>query len=238
MKLGLLGKSLDHSFSKKFFETKFLKEGIENHSYQNIELESLESVCKEIDARQLNGFNITIPYKEEIIKHLDAIDVAAAEINAVNVVKIEGGRWTGYNTDYSSFGEALLPLIDGPISALILGSGGASKAISYALRKMGITARVVSRQSEYLNYTMLNRDLFEQNNLIINATPLGTYPAVDECPTIPYDLLTEQHICYDLIYNPEKTTFLKNAESQGAKIINGKEMLEIQANKSWEIWNS
>lgn len=246
MHFGLIGKSLSHSFSKPYLEEKFIKEDRINFQYTNFDIENLESLKTIISSNHLSGFNVTKPYKEEIIPYLDALDATAKEIGAVNCVKI---KWenaspflTGYNTDYYGFAQSIKPFLE-PIhqKALILGTGGASKAIAYALKTIGVDIYFVTSgekiKSNYFHYTELNTYVLNAFKLIVNCTPLGMYPKADVCPAIPYQFITEGHLLYDLIYNPEETLFLKNGKAQGATTINGLNMLKLQADKAWEIWN-
>lgn len=241
-KFGLIGKNIDYSFSKKFFSEKFESENLP-HSYQNFDIPSMD-FFKEIisETIDLKGLNVTIPYKESIIPHLDFLDETAKKIGAVNAIKIsEEKKLTGYNTDFYGFQKSLekfLPLQQK--TALILGTGGASKAIAYALENLGFDFKIVSR-TESLNtisYESLNKSIIENHLLIVNCTPLGTFPNIHEYPAIPYQFITENHILFDLIYNPAETEFLKQGKMLGAKTANGLRMLEFQAEKAWEIWNS
>jgi shikimate dehydrogenase len=191
----------------------------------------------------LKGLNVTIPYKEEVIPYLDKLDERALDIGAVNTIKItKNNKLIGYNTDYYGFKKALEPLLKNKkTSAFILGTGGASKAVKYALKMLGISFKIVSRQTaqeEYLSYKELTKTIIESHKIIINCTPLGTFPEVKLYPNIPYHFITSSHILFDLIYNPSETEFLKKGKKQGAITSNGLKMLELQAEKSWEIWNS
>lgn len=242
----LLGKSLGHSFSQKFFRDKFLREGIKA-DYINKEISSISyftEVIKEINKNdRIKGMNVTIPYKEEIIPYLTSLDEEAAEIGAVNVIKIkkegEIKQLIGYNTDIIGFTESLKPLLkETHKKALILGTGGASKAIAKGLKKLNIEYLFVSRSKRGDNITYKElKEYIKDYKIIINCSPIGTYPDIDEAPEIPYDLLTSEHILYDLVYNPPITQFLKLGKEQGVVIKNGREMLEIQAIESWNIWN-
>lgn len=235
---GLIGKNLNYSFSKDFFDQKFELENINNCSYNLFELENLDSFKNFIVNNKIEGLNITIPYKQEIIQFVDELSIEAKTINAVNCLKIANQKIIGHNTDYIGFSDSIKPLLK-PVhkKALILGSGGASKAIAFAFTKMGVDYSIVSRKKE-LNYECLNKDMLNDHKVIINCTPLGTSPIVDECPNIPYKYLTEQHLLYDLVYNPKESLFLKKGKQKKATTKNGFEMLKIQALKSWEIWNS
>ena len=241
-KFGLLGKNINYSFSRGYFKDKFETNKLDC-SYNNFDLETIEDFkfLKSTES-QLSGLNVTIPYKQKVIPYLDAIDSEAQEIGAVNTIKIENGKLTGYNTDHYGFEHSLKPhLKPGHKRALILGTGGASKAIAYALNKLGISYEYVSRtQSSAVKYTYdsLFINGIEDYQIIINCTPLGTFPDVTKCPQIPYEQLTSNHLLFDLIYNPEETLFLKNGKKKNATILNGLEMLRLQAEKSWDLWNS
>ena len=240
-KYGLIGKNINYSFSKKYFNDKFLKENITNCSYENYDLQSVKDFKKIIKDNAIKGFNVTIPYKEEIMEFINKIDPIAKKIGAINTIKIHNKNIIeGYNTDYIGFVISLKNLISNQKKALVLGTGGASKAIIFGLSSIGIESTIVSRNKRegVISYSELNKKVIEENTIIINCTPLGTFPKIQECPKIPFEFLSSNHICYDLIYNPEKTKFLLESEKMGATIINGKKMLENQANESWKIWNS
>lgn len=243
---GLIGYPLGHSFSAKYFAEKFKKENIDEvyKLFPIPELNLLESLLEEYP--ELKGFNVTIPYKKSIFGYLDKISEDAATIRAVNVVKIKHSQndnrliLTGYNTDWRGFTDSLLPLLNHEIkNALVLGNGGAAAAVIYALKKMGISVTVVSRtpKSGMIGYNQIDDKIIEKNLLIVNTTPLGMYPNTNTCPPIPYNLLTSRHICYDLVYNPEVTEFMRRAKQYGAIAMNGLEMLHLQAEFSWKIWN-
>lgn len=241
---GLIGFPLGHSFSKSFFSDKFLKESIDAQ-YLNFEIEDLRTLSDIIKKSQIKGFNVTIPHKETILPLLNSIDPEAEQIGAVNVVRvtIHNGKiyLRGYNSDCYGFRTSIAPLLNSSIhkSALILGTGGASKAVKYGLESLGLSTLYVSRNTgkNRITYNKLNDTVMQQNRVIVNCTPLGTFPEVNNCPNIPYHFLTSEHLLYDLVYNPEETLFLKKGKSHGAQIKNGYEMLELQAIKSWEIWN-
>jgi len=240
-KYGLIGKNINYSFSKKYFNDKFLKENITNCSYENYDLQSVKDFKKIIKDNSIKGFNVTIPYKEEIMEFINKIDPIAKKIGAINTIKIHNKNIIeGYNTDYIGFVISLKNLITNQKKALVLGTGGASKAIIFGLSSIGVESTIVSRNKRkgVISYSELNKKVIEENTIIINCTPLGTFPKTQECPKIPFEFLSSNHICYDLIYNPEKTKFLLESEKMGATIINGKKMLENQANESWKIWNS
>lgn len=243
--LGLIGYPLSHSFSVSYFAEKFRKENIVDYEYRNFPLENISDFTGLLkDNPGLTGLNVTIPYKEKIISYLDRLDSIAEKIGAVNTIRFvqEGssGKLTGYNTDYYGFMNSLTPYLEPRHkSALILGTGGASKAVSYVLEELGIQYCYVSRKPQpgELGYNDLCLAMIRKHLLIINTTPLGTYPDISSFPDIPYDLLSPDHILYDLVYNPPETEFLRLGRQKGAKGINGRKMLELQAEKSWEIWN-
>lgn len=244
-KFGLLGKNISYSFSKKYFTNKFKELHLDNYSYVNFDLQQIDDFPLILNeyTEQLGGFNVTIPYKEVIFKYLDELDQDAASIGAVNVVKILNDfRLKGFNSDAYGFENSLKPLLKGDEKyALILGTGGASKAVAFVLDKLKIDYKYVSRSSKNnktITYQQLDEQIIKQSGLIVNCTPLGTYPNVEVCPDIPYKFLKEHHILYDLIYNPALTSFLKKGKEQGCTVKNGEEMLKLQAEKSWEIWNS
>ena len=239
---GLIGYPLSHSFSKGYFSEKFQKESIFDCQYDIFPLEKIEDFV-ELCAQHKNivGLNVTIPYKEKIIPFLDELDDEAKAIGAVNTIKFTNGKMIGYNTDCFGFEMSLKPLLKAHHnSALILGTGGASKAVEYVLKKLGISFQYVSRtkSSTSISYNDVNSFIIQHSTLIINSTPIGMYPNVDIAPNIPYDAITNQHLLYDLIYNPEETQFLTEGKIRGAQTKNGLEMLYLQAERSWEIWNS
>ena len=243
---GLVGKSLEHSFSKDYFTEFFSRNGL-NHSYQNIEIENIEEIISYIkNNKDLKGFNVTIPYKESIIPHLDFIDDTAKEVGAVNTVKVEdNGSLSGFNTDVIGFealcDEALSISEDADNkAALIFGSGGASKAVQYVLKKKGIKFQIVTRNCKTrfdIGYSEINDRGFYPYSLIINTTPVGMYPNVDDYLELPYSTIEQHNVFIDLIYNPLETMFLKNAKSYGAATYNGLKMLYGQAEAAWKIWN-
>ena len=234
-KYGLIGKKLGHSFSREFFNEKFKQLDLKNHYYENYELENLLGLKELIKKNNLNGINVTIPFKEKILKYLDIIDNTAKKIGSVNTIKIKNQKLIGYNTDTSGFEQSIIKLIKNRKSALILGSGGSSKAVQYALKKNNINTTIISRKNEK-NYNKLVKEDIINNLIIINTTPLGMYPNIETCPEIPYEYLSHKHLVYDLVYNPKKTLFLKKAENQNCNITNGFEMLKNQANEAWKIW--
>ncbi len=242
-RLGLLGKHIDYSFSKHYFKSKFETEQLP-FTYENFDLDNISLFPKLLkDNPDIFGLNVTIPYKEEIIPYLDKLDKKAKKIGAVNTITINSkGQLKGYNTDCYGFKKSIKPLLKKRHKrALILGTGGASKAIAYTLKKLNIKFDYVSRTSKpgvKFTYEDLTIEDIKSYKIIINCSPVGTYPKVNNCPNIPYDGVTNKHILYDLIYNPEQTKFLKLGELQGADTINGLKMLEFQAEKAWRIWNS
>lgn len=240
---GLLGKNIAYSFSRGYFSEKFTKLNL-NHRYVNFDISQIEEFNTVIaDNKNLKGLNVTIPYKQEVIPYLNKVDKTARKIGAVNTIKFtKRGNLKGYNSDAVGFEKSLLPLLEKQHKkALILGTGGASKAVAYVLEKNGIKFKFVSRnpfQKNQIAYDRLNQELLEKYTIIINSTPLGTSPEIDKCPDIPYQFINKNHLLYDLIYNPEITTFLAKGKNNGAKIKNGFEMLMLQAEESWRIWNS
>ena len=237
-KYGLIGKKLSHSFSPAYFSKKFADESLLDHRYTIYELDHIEEVTKVL-ADELAGANVTIPYKKAILPYLHKLDKAAATIGAVNCIVNKNGQYTGFNTDWLGFSQSLLEFIGNQRpDALVLGNGGASKAICYALDCLKINYTVVSRSANGLRYEDLTLSMISANHLIINTTPLGMFPFVDEFPQIPYGGINDQHFVYDLIYNPEKTLFLALSADRGAKIQNGYPMLVYQAEESWKLWNS
>jgi shikimate dehydrogenase len=238
---GLVGRSLSHSFSEKYFTEKFEKENITGCQYRNFEFKDLTTGIEKLkNDPDLKGLNVTIPYKTEIIPFLDELSEECKQINAVNCIKITDGKWKGFNTDITGFERSFVPHLKSfHQKALILGTGGASNAVAFVLGKLNIDFLKVSRKkdsSTVISYEEVP-EIFNQFQILINTTPLGTYPNVNECLTLPYELITGQYYFFDLIYNPAKTLFLSLAEKNGATIENGKEMLVIQAEESWRIWN-
>jgi shikimate dehydrogenase len=242
---GLVGRNISHSFSPDYFRKKFKSENI-YASYRLIDLDNIDNLLAIIDEHpELDGFNVTIPYKENIINFLDLLDEDAAEIGAVNVVKIYRTHHKvflkGFNTDITGFKNSLLPLINNKknIQALILGTGGASKAVSFVLKQLSIPYKYVSRNENIntLRYSNLTGTIIEEHKLIINATPVGMFPNIYSFPLIPYNFLSKEHIVYDLVYNPTETLFIKKGKQAGAITKNGLEMLYLQAEAAWKIWN-
>ena len=237
---GLIGKNINYSFSKNFFNNKFENEKI-NAVYINFDIKKIEEFKTIVTENNISGLNITIPYKESIINQLDYVDTTAKEIGAVNTIKFHNNILSGYNTDYLGFYTSIKNIVNSNTKALILGTGGASKAIAYTLKILKIKYLFVSRSKKnknYINYNEISKEIINKHNLIINCTPLGTFPEINQIPQIPISLITNRHIVYDLIYNPSKSLLLKKSEENGATIINGYQMLENQAMESWKIWNS
>ncbi|MDE3181953.1 MAG: shikimate dehydrogenase [Bacteroidota bacterium] len=241
---GLIGRSLGHSFSEKYFAEKFKKENIRDCQYRNLELKDLGNEIPELKKKpDLAGLNVTIPYKTEILSFLDEISAEVSEINACNCIKIKDEKWKGYNTDIIGFEKSFVPYLK-PFhkKALVLGTGGASKAVVFVLKRLGIDFLKVSRNknesASIISYEDISAALFKEFQIVINTTPVGTFPNVDEMPPLPYELINSQHYFFDLIYNPSKTQFLSLAEKKGAVIENGSKMLALQAEESWKIWNS
>lgn len=241
-KFGLVGKDIEYSFSRGYFAEKFKAENL-SHEYVNFDLQTIsefEHIFK--DSENIKGLNVTIPYKEAVIPFLDKLNKRAKKIGAVNTIKIsKKGKLIGHNTDFYGFKNSLKPHLQKyHKKALILGTGGASKAIAYALDKLKIEFHFVSRAKKEgvtFTYSDLTDAIINAHQILINCSPVGTFPDINTCPDIPYDGISEQHILYDLIYNPPHTKFLRLGESQNAITINGSKMLELQAEKSWEIWN-
>lgn len=241
-RFGLIGKKLGHSFSAKYFAEKFEREGLQECDYSLYELPEIECVKEFMLTPNLVGFNVTIPYKQQIIPYLDALDAQAREVGAVNCVKIGcDGRRVGYNTDVDGIRLSLDKLLgeEKVSAALILGTGGASQAVQYVLRERGISYKVVSREKDKadLTYDDLTQDVMATHRLIINASPVGMYPACENCPNIPYAMLSGSHYLFDLVYNPLTTRFMELGAEQGAATLSGIDMLYAQAESAWRIWN-
>ena len=238
---GLIGKNIDYSFSKNFFSKKFKNENI-NCKYLNFDIQNISDFKSVISDKNISGLNVTIPYKEDVIKYIDEISNDAKSIGAVNTIKISNKKLTGHNTDHIGFTKSIEKIDEfkNIESALILGSGGASKAIQFALDNMKIKYTIVSRSNSIkcINYNQVSEKIIKNHKLIINCTPLGTFPEVEKCPEIDYRFLSPFNILYDLVYNPKQSSFLRKGVKAGCKIKNGLEMLEIQAIESWKIWNS
>lgn len=239
---GLIGKELGHSFSKTFFTYKFEKENRKD-TYENFELQHIEEFPRLIEKNpDIKGLNVTIPYKKSIIPFLDRLDKEAEAIGAVNTVKFrKDGKMVGYNTDHYGFAQALtnfFPLKDK--TSLILGTGGSSNAVQYVLETMGFDFEIVSRKSsiDFIAYDQISPELLADHYLIVNCTPLGTTPQIEQCPKLPYQHLSKDHVLFDLVYNPRETEFMKRGFMKGARVCNGLKMLEFQAKRSWKVWKS
>ena len=242
---GLIGKTVSHSFSKSYFDEKFFREGLRDHHYELFPLTNITEIESLIEnTKGLSGLNVTLPYKEQVMEFLDEVDPAAKKIGAVNVIKFQNGKRKGFNTDMDAFYETIekwLPK-DQSFQALILGTGGSSKSVQEALIKLKIPFKLVSREASKGHYTYTDLDkkpkIISDSKVIINTTPLGMHPNTNAMPPIDYELITPEHYIYDLIYNPARTQFLQKAEMRGATAKNGLEMLHVQAEKSWMIWNN
>jgi shikimate dehydrogenase len=243
MQFGLVGRSLAHSFSKDYFGKKFREQGLQDYSYENFEIDKINDLKALIQKHpDLKGLNVTIPYKESVIPFLDELSPGAKEIGSVNCINIENGKLVGYNTDVYGFAQSIKPFLDSNHQrALILGTGGASKSVAYALKKIGLQVYFVTSAFEktFSNsffYHEINDRVMEAFKMVVNTTPVGTFPKVEEAPQLPYEFFTPKHLAYDLIYNPAQTRFLREAAQRGAITVNGLSMLQLQAEKSWEIW--
>lgn len=246
MKYGLIGYPLGHSFSRGYFNEKFKAEGIDAE-YLNFEIPTIDDFIEVVESNpDLKGLNVTIPYKEQVINYLDELAPDARQIGAVNVIQIirqpKGKvKLVGHNSDVIGFTQSIEPLLKPHHhKALVLGTGGASKAVFHGLKSLGIEPTYVSRTPKdpsYLTYSQLTPEVMAEHTVIVNTTPLGMYPKTDTCPDIPYDLLTADHLLYDVVYNPDETLFMKRGQAQGATVKNGLEMLLLQAFVAWEIWN-
>lgn len=241
-RFGLVGKNIAYSFSRGYFTKKFEQLDLELHTYENFDLSNIEEIENVLKHNNdIKGLNVTIPYKQDILNHLTSIDSDAEKIGAVNTIKISGEQRIGYNTDVYGFEKSIEPYLKlQHTKALILGTGGASKAVAFVFEKLNIDYKFVSRNPKkgQLNYKVLNKNLFDDYTILVNCTPLGTHPNIEQKPQLPYQYITTEHLLFDLIYNPEKTAFLKEGEKNGATITNGHLMLKLQAEKAWKIWNS
>lgn len=238
-KFGLIGRGLSHSFSPQYFEKKFSQESIDA-GYDLFDLDSIAEIDNLFDSTELHGLNVTIPYKQAVIPYLDHLVGAALELQAVNTIVFDQGQKIGYNTDVIGFQKSLRPFLKhGQTRALILGTGGASTAVSYVLKNIGVDVFFLSRSpnnEREFSYDECNYNMIDSCTIIVNTTPCGTYPEINDAPKIPYEFITGEHLCYDLIYNPSKSMFLERSEQQGATIVNGLSMLKLQAEASWELW--
>lgn len=239
---GLIGFPLGYSFSATYFAKKFETENIVDCNYKDFPIENASEFEQLKNTSNICGYNVTIPHKETIIPYLDELDAEAKEIGAVNTILFKNGKTKGFNTDIYGFENSLKPLLKPHHKeALIVGTGGASKAVQFVFEKLGIKYLFVSRnatQENQIQYDDFNERCMQECTIIVNTTPLGTFPKTEECPNIPYHWITEKHILFDLVYNPEETLFMKKGKAQGAIVKNGYEMLELQAERSWEIWNN
>ena len=234
---GLIGKSLSHSFSSNYFNEKFFKERITNTEYLNFELNDISKLPQLIKKQNLSGVNVTLPYKESIIPFLDELSEDAKRIGSVNTIQISNGKLIGHNTDVVGFKQSITPLLAGRNTALILGDGGAAKAVKFIFNQLNISHKTINRNSSF-DYSDITRELIGSNVIIINTTPIGMMPKIKNYPQIPYELLTDKHLLFDLIYNPKETLFLRCGRANNACTKNGLEMLQIQAETSWNIWNT
>ena len=239
---GLIGYPLGHSFSKKYFTEKFEREGLLDCSYELYPLKSITELPQLIeDHHELKGLNVTVPYKKAVLQYLDSVEQLPKGLSACNCIKIEDKKLIGYNTDYIGFEKSFAPLVqDHHKKALLLGQGGAAESVAFVLKKLNIEYSIVSRSlhgQAKLTYPEIDEKIIHEHLIIINTTPLGVFPDINTCPDIPYQFITKRHLLFDLVYNPAKTLFLQKGEQKGAIIKNGEEMLKIQAEENWLIWN-
>jgi shikimate dehydrogenase len=237
---GLIGRNISYSFSKSYFAEKFKNENIVDAVYNVFDLQEIDEVEKVFETEGLVGFNVTIPYKQDIIKYLDELSTEAEKIGAVNTVLIKNGKRIGHNTDCYGFHHSILSFIKKHHNkALVLGNGGAAKAVFYILDELNINYKIVSRNpiENQFSYDDISDEIITEYPIVINCSPVGTFPNVENAPLLPYSSLSDKHLLYDLIYNPPMTKFLENGQKRGAQIKNGHEMLVLQAEKAWEIWN-
>ncbi|RYG22604.1 MAG: shikimate dehydrogenase [Chitinophagaceae bacterium] len=238
---GLVGHNIEYSFSRDYFRNKFASLNLEHFEYRNFDIENLQGLDRIFQTDALRGLNVTIPFKESILPYLESLSGKAAAIGAVNTIRLmPDGSKKGYNTDWFGFKKAIEPLLlPHHKKALVLGSGGSSKAVVFALERLGIAATVVSREEKpgTIDYNRINETTFDNYQIVVNCTPLGTFPNIQDCPPLPYQHFSDKHIAFDLVYNPSETQFLKRAKQHGAATTNGYAMLVNQAEKAWEIWN-
>lgn len=237
---GLIGKPLTHSFSKSYFTERFTRTGIADCQYENFELPSIDALHLLLRQPGLSGLNVTIPYKEQVLPFLDAVSPEVRIIGACNCIRIRNGKLEGFNTDHTGFSGSIKPLLrPHHKNALVFGTGGASKAICYALQQLGIQYQLVSRKAGagVITYASLTNDLVAAHQLLVNTTPIGTYPDNDAALPIPYEGMGTGHLLFDVVYNPPRTAFLKAGAQRGAAVLNGERMLVLQAEESWRIWN-
>ena len=239
-KFGLIGRDIEYSFSRIYFLEKFNSNlDLSDYNYRNFDIESIDLIKDLIDDKDLGGLNVTIPYKIEVIEYLDEISDEAKEIGAVNTICFENGKKIGYNTDIYGFSESLKAYsVDSIDNVMILGSGGASKTVIYFCKKNNVPFKILSRKNskDFLSYNDIDQSFFKGKVLIVNCTPVGTHPKINECPDLPYNLLNKENILFDLVYNPSETLFMKKGKEIGCKTLNGYEMLKFQAEKSWNLW--
>ncbi len=237
VKFGLLGRNISYSFSKKYFTQKFKELNLPNYSYEIFDIDNINEIKRIIKDGDLLGLNVTIPYKEQVLPFLDIVSAEAKSIGAVNTILIKNGQLKGFNTDVYGFEQTLfLHKKSYQKTAIVLGDGGAAKAVKFIFDKNKIPYTTISRKSE-VNFENIDNQLVESSGIIVQCTPVGTFPNIEDSLVFPFESLSERHLVIDLIYNPEQTRFMKNAQKQGAKCVNGYFMLEQQAEKSWEIWN-
>ena len=239
-KFGLIGRDIEYSFSRIYFLEKFNSNlDLSDYNYRNFDIESIDLIKDLIDDKDLGGLNVTIPYKIEVIEYLDEISDEAKEIGAVNTICFENGKKIGYNTDIYGFSESLKAYsVDSIDNVMILGTGGASKTVIYFCKKNNVPFKILSRKNskDFLSYNDIDQSFFKGKVLIVNCTPVGTHPKINECPDLPYNLLNKENILFDLVYNPPETLFMKKGKEIGCKTLNGYEMLKFQAEKSWNLW--
>ena len=239
-RFGLVGKDISYSFSRGYFTKKFSDLGLDTYSYENFDFQAIEEITDVLkNNTDIKGMNVTIPYKQEVMPFLSELDQEAEKIGAVNTIQFTENGLKGFNTDAYGFKNAMAPFLKPHHKkALILGTGGASKAVAYVLGELGISYVFVSRSAgdNKISYDQVTEDILKEHTILVNCTPLGTHPNIEERPSLPYEFLSDQHFLFDLIYNPEKSAFLTAGEAKGAQISNGLRMLELQADRSWQIW--
>ena len=238
---GLIGRNISYSFSRGYFKQKFETENLDNCTYENFDLNEIQELNKLLSEKNIYGLNVTTPFKREVVPFLDCLSPTAEKMNAVNTIKFhEDGTVSGHNTDVYGFEKSLLEIISTlPKKALILGTGGASSAVAFVMKKLNIEFSYISRSAggNAIDYNKVDEKIMNEHHLIINASPLGTFPNIQLAPQLPYSFLSSYHVLFDLIYNPPETRFLKEGKKRGCKTLNGQKMLEYQAEKSWQIWN-
>ena len=238
---GLIGRNIAYSFSRGYFKQKFETENLEKCTYENFDLNEIQELNKILTKKNIYGLNVTTPFKREVVPFLDRLSPTAEKMNAVNTIKFhKDGTISGHNTDVYGFQKSLLEIISTPPKkALILGTGGASSAVAFVMKKLNIEFTYISRSAgaNAIEYNKVDEKVMNEHHLIINASPLGTFPDINLAPKLPYSFLTNDHVLFDLIYNPPETRFLQEGKKRGCKTLNGQKMLEYQAEKSWQIWN-